>query len=599
VGSWADSIRRQWQNDPRQFLIRTGIGLIALAVLVFLWQAVTAARALNEAKGVATSLTRAIAHGDVPRARTLLVEFDDATTRAHHRTDGPLWSLGAHVPFVGRNLAAVSTVSAQADAIADDALPKVVNVADKVRLDTFRPRNGRVDMAAVARTVTILEATNQVVTHADREIGAIQVDRLFAPLVGPFTELQEQTHQTSVAISTAYEAGKLLPTMLASDGKTRHYLLMVLNNAEVRSLVGMPGSYSELEAKNGKVSMARQSTPEEMSQLDDTAASDAKVAAEVDGGFNSRVGIDIRDTMIVPDFPRAAQLASDIAEERWDTKLDGVIAVDPVALGYVLRATGQISIGGGLSINQFNTASTLLNGIYLRYPNDNNAQNNAFKVAARKSFNALVSGRGNSVLAVQGLVRGVQERRIMLWSKHPSEERRISSGGLANVLTDAKQLNRPQLGVFMTDIGSAKMSYYLRMGTRVDATACYLGGVQDITMTTTVSSEAPQSGRSLPISIVGPGTWVKPGGMRFVTRLVAPPKAQIISVTVDGRRAPVESFVYKGRPITSVERVLFPAESSVIITKIRTGKHTAGAPLLHTTPGVVQNDDDPGVSACD
>jgi hypothetical protein len=595
VGSWADSIRRSWRSDPRRFVLRTGAGLIVVLLIVFGWQAVTAVRALSDAKGLASGLSRAIANGDVANAKALLVEFDDATTRAHHRTDGAVWKLGAYVPWVGRNLDAVSTVSAEADAIADDALPKVVRVADLVRLDTFRPKNGRVNMTAVNKTVPVLGATNRVMAHADREIGAIQADRLFGPLRTPFTALQTQTHRTAVAISTAYEAGTLLPTMLASDGKTRHYLLLILNNSEIRSLVGMPGSFADLEAKNGKVSMARQGGTTELLPLDEPISN---VTAEVDAGFNSRVGTDIRDTMIVPDYPRAAKLASVIAQERWDVDFDGVVAVDPVALGYVLAAVGSIDIGDGMTINRYNAASTLLNGIYLKYPGNNVAQDNAFKAAARKTFNALVGGRGNSVLAVQALVRGVQERRIMLWSKHPAEQERIRSGGIAGLFSDQTKRTRPQLGVFLTDIGSAKMSYYLRMGTRVQAVGCYLGGIQDLTMTTTLSSEAPQTTRRLPRSIAGPGIWVRPGGIRFMTRIVAPSGGQIVSVTVDGRRAPIKGFTYRGRQITEVERVLFPSESSVIVTKVRTGKNSTGDPLLHTTPGVLENEDNAGVSAC-
>lgn len=595
MGSWADSIRRSWRKDPRRFLIRAGAGLFVLLVGVFSWQAATAVTALSEAKGLASGLSRAIANGDVPNAKTLLAEFDDATTRAHHRTDGPVWKLGAHIPWAGRNLAAVSTVSAEADAIADDALPKVVGVANLVRLDTFRPKNGRVNMAAVNKTVPVLGATDRVMAHADREIGAIETDRLFGPLQAPFAELQTQTRRTAVAISTAYDAGRLLPTMLASDGKTRHYLLLILNNSEIRSLVGMPGSFGDLVAKNGKISMGRQGGTTELLPLEEAITN---VTPEVDAGFNSRVGTDIRDTMIVPDFPRAAQMAAVIGSNRWETDFDGVVAVDPVALSYVLAAVGSINIGDGMTINRYNAASTLLNGIYLKYPGNNKAQDNAFKLAARKTFTALISGRGNSVLAVQALVRGVQERRIMLWSKHPAEQKRIKSGGIAGLFTDPNKRTRPQLGVYLTDIGSAKMSYYLRMGTRVQANACYLGGVQDLTMTTTLSSEAPQTTRRLPRSIAGPGIWVRPGGIRFLTRLVAPPGGQIVSVTVDGRRAPINGFTYKGRQITEVERVLFPSESSVIVTKVRTGKNSTGDPLLLTTPGVLQNDDNAGASAC-
>jgi hypothetical protein len=596
VTSWADRIRRSWNDDPRQFSIRTGCGVVVLLILVFVWQAITAARALTEAQDTAESLTRAIARGDVPRARALATRFDDETTRAHHRTDGPMWKLGGLLPIVGTNFEAVSTVSAEADAISDDALPKIVGIADQVRLEAFRPKNGRVNLAAVARTMPVLAATDRVLRHADQRVGAIRADKLIGPMRAPFTALQLRTHRTAVAISTAHEAGTLLPTMLGGDGRTRHYLLMVLNNAEIRSLVGMPGSFAVLNAKNGKLSMGKQGSIQDILPLDDVVSN---VQPEVDGGFNPRVGIDIRDTTIVPDFPRAAQLAAVIGKERWDERFDGVAAVDPVALGYVLGAVGTVNIGGGLTINQTNAAATLLNGIYIKYAGNNDAQDAAFENAARRTFNALTSGRGNSVLAIQALVRGVQERRIMLWSKHPAEQKRIRSGGIAGSFTDENQLNRPQIGVFMTDSGAAKMSYYLRMGTRVETTGCYRGGIQDLTVTTTLRSEAPQVGRKLPRSIAGPGILVRPGGIRFNTRIVGPPDGKIISMVVDGKRAPVGGTRYRSRPMAAIERILFPAESSVIVTKIRTAANTTGDPLLRTTPGVLPNEDDPGTSACD
>lgn len=569
--------------------------MFVVVVVIFLWQALTAAMALNEAKGISDSLEHAIAEGDVQSARALLVEFDDATSRAHGRTDGPVWWIGAKVPILGRNIHALSTVAAEADAIADEALPKIVAVADQVRLETFRPKNGRVNLRAVARTMPALAATDRVMAHADREIGAIRADGLVGLLQAPFAALQDQTHQAAVAVSTAYQAGRLLPTMLGAGGKDRKYLLMILNNAEIRSLVGMPGSFAVLEAKNGKISMGRQGGAEDVGGPDSPILN---VSAEVAGGFNSRVGADIRDTTIVPDFPRAAALAASLGDKQWDEHFDGVVVVDPVALSYVLSAVGAIDIGNGLSINAYNAAATLLNGIYLRYPDDSSAQNDAFEAAARRTFVALTSGRGNSVLAIQSLVRGVQERRIMLWSRHPAEQKRIDSGGIAGKMTDERQLRRPQIGVYMTDAGAAKMSYYLRMGTRVRANACYLGGIQDLTVTTTVRSDAPQTGRTLPVSITGPGWLVRRGGMRFNVRIVAPPGARIYSIAVDGRAVTPVAPKYHGRPIASVTRLLFPAESSVIVTKIRTGENTTGDPLLRTTPGVLANDDAAGSSAC-
>jgi hypothetical protein len=570
--------------------------LAVLALLVFGWQALTSVRALNAARTSADSLADAIASGNVQLAKAELQDFDDATTRAHHRTDGPLWWLGARVPIVGRNLDAVSTIAEQADAIADEALPGIVGVADQVEADTFRPKGGRVDLDAVAKVLPVLNTTDRVMAKADREVSQIRVDRLLAPLQVPAGEFAKQTREAATAAAAAADAGQLLPTMLSRTGPTRRYLLMVMNNAEVRSLGGMPGSFAAVEARRGKVQMREQA-----SNADFERGARVGVKPEIRAGFTPNVGFDLRDVAIIPDFPRAASISSRLASSYWDTKFDGVVAIDPVALGYVLGAVGQLDIGDGLVINQTNAAQTLLNGIYLKYPNlpaQAEAQDDAFERAARRSFDALTGGRGNSVQALRALVRGVQERRIMLWSAHTSEQARIESTGISGSMTDARQPHRPQVGMYLTDTSQAKLDYYLHSVTRVEATKCYAEGVQDLVMTTTLSSDVVQS-TPLPVSIVGAGKRVPIGNIGLSIRIMAPPKGTIRSVQIDGKPAAVGRNAYQRRHMSRFTRILAPGQSTVIVSKFRSGRSMAGDPLLRATPSVHTDDANTvGPSAC-
>ena len=310
---------------------------------------------------------------------------------------------------------------------------------------------------------------------------------------------------------------------------------------------------------------------------------------------------DLRDVAIIPDFPRVAALASKLAEPTWDTKFDGVVAIDPVALGYVLGAVGEVDIGDGMSINQGTAAQTLLNGIYLRYPRypeQNAAQDEAFERAARRTFDALTQGRGNSVRAVRALVRGGQEHRIMVWSKHASEQARIQSTGISGSMTDRRQPRRPQVGFYLTDTSQTKLNYYLHSESRIEATKCYAHGVQDLTMTTTLTSDVPQ-GAALPVSIVGLGTRVPLATMGLSVRVIAPPGGSIRSIAVDGKRAPVGSNFYRGRQLTRFTRHLEPGASTVILTKFRSGRSMPGDPLFKATPSAHSEDQNfVGPSAC-
>jgi hypothetical protein len=584
---------RKQLSDPRRFAVRVSLAVVVLALLLFAWQSWRVASGLSEARDRVEPLQDAIVKGDVKSARQRLARLDEATTRAHHASDGPLWWLGSKIPLVGRNVGAVRTISRELDAITDDALPAIVDVADQVRLETFRPRHGRVNLTAVAKALPVLKKTDRVLAHADAEVGAIQANRLVGPLQAPIRDLQERTHSAAVGASSAADVSSLMPGMLGADGSTRRYLMLVLNNAETRSLSGMPGSVAVITAKDGKLKMGRQGGFLDVGVLGKPARS---IKPELRAGFLSDVGADVRDTTMLPEFPRAAELAASIVGEKWDEKFDGVVAVDPVALGYALGGLGPVSIGGGLTINQYNAASTLLHQIYVKYPNEGKKQDDAFEFAARRSFDSLMSGRGNSVATIRGLVRGVRERRVLLWSRDASEQRRILTGGIAGALSMDRAT--PEVGSFVNDAGSWKMTYYLHTSAKLEARKCLDGNAQQLRLTTTLQSNGPQSVRRMSPSVVGHGEFVRPGDMRLHPLIVGPLGGQITALRVDGQRAPVGGNTYHGRPLTRVARVLPPGETTVIVVDMVTPRGSTGQPILRLTPAATPNEISVSPGAC-
>ncbi len=573
--------------------MQVAAALVALSAVVFTVQAWRAVQALGEAESVSQSLADRIVNGDVAGARAQLDAFDRATSIARESTDGPIWWLGSKVPYVGRNIAALRTIAESGDAIADEVLPGVVNVADQVRLETFRPRNNRVNLAAVDRALPVLAKADKTLTQADARVGAIDVDAL-APLIQTrVSDVQAKVRQTAAAVGAAHDAARLMPTMLAKSGPTRRYLLLIMNNAEVRSLGGMPGSVAVVMARRGKVEMGEQGGIQEVPPLEEPLLS---VKKELAAGFQSSVGTDIRDVATIPDFPRVAQIAASIVGEEWDVKFDGVIAVDPVVMSYVLGGVGGVDVGDRLTINRQNAVGTLLNGVYVKYPTDAERQDEVFELAARRIFNALAGGRGNSVRTIRGLVQGAQERRLFLWSRDAAEQRRIARTGIAGAMT--RDRKAPEVGFFVNDGGSAKMEYYLRMGSRLETRRCYAHGVQALRLTSTLQSDAPQGGASLPISVTGRATYLNPGDMFLHGVVLAPPGGRIMGMWVDGKRAPVSPVTYGGRQMARFPRILPPGATSVVTVDLQTARGSAKAATLRTTPGVQANDDSVQTRAC-
>jgi len=399
----------------------------------------------------------------------------------------------------------------------------------------------------------------------------------------------------AIGVSSASDVGSLMPGMLGDDGTTRRYLLIVLNNAEARSISGIPGSVAVITAKNGKLKMGQQGSNSDIGGFLDTKPV-IPIKPELRAGFLSDVGNDLRDSVSIPNYPRAAELVAAIVGKAWKEKYDGVVAVDPVALGYALGGLGPVDIGDGIRINAGNAASILMHQIYLRYPNSNKRQDDAFKLAARRSFNALTSGRGNSVATIRGLVHGVRERRVLLWSRRPSEERRISTGGISGALSTER--SKPEVGVFVNDAGSWKMTYYLHLSTRLDHQRCFSDGSQSFRVTAELRSDAPQDARRLPIVVAGNGVYVRPGEMRLHPLIVGPLGGRIDTMQVDGKPAPIGADVYDRRPIARVDRVIAPGETSIIVANIVTGPKSAGQPSLRATPGAGPIDMTVDADAC-
>lgn len=579
-------------DDRRRLLRQLALAIVALSLLVFVVQAWRAVSALRAAEEVTSSLADRIVIGDVPGARAYLKRFDEETTTAHRATNGPIWWLGAKIPYVGRNIDALRIVAAETDAVADQALPKVVDLADRVQLETFRPKNGRVDLVAVSRALPVLQVADRVMARADARIGGIDVDRLFWLIRPSVADVQKKTHDAAAATGAARAAGELMPTMLGAHGKTRRYLMLMLNNAEVRSLGGMPGSVAVVRARRGKVDMGQQGGIHDLRPLEKPAL---PIKPERAGGFSTTVGTDMRDTTSVPNFPRAADLAAAVVGEHWDEKYDGVVAIDPVALGYVLGGLGPVNVGEGITLTETNAVSVLLNGVYVRYPTDADRQDDVFELAARRSFDALTDGTGNSVRTIRALVRGVQERRVMLWSRDADEQRRIRQTGIAGEWSPDRR--KPEVGFFVNDSGSTKMEYYLRMESRLQSVRCDADGTETLKLTSTLRSEVPVGG-ALPASVTGPGVFVTRGDTRLNPLILAPPGGRVVSLSVDGIRAPVGATKYRGRHVVRVSRVIPPGESSVLTVTLQTAPGAHGPAVLRTTPGVVANDDTTETRAC-
>ncbi|RZI91809.1 MAG: DUF4012 domain-containing protein, partial [Microbacterium sp.] len=266
-----------------------------------------------------------------------------------------------------------------------------------------------------------------------------------------------------------------------------------------------------------------------------------------------------------------------------------VLSIDPVALSYALDGTGAIEVADGTTLTSANAVDILLNTVYARYE-DPLVQDAFFADAAEKIFKAALSGRGDSRKTLEGLAKGVDERRIMLWSAQEDEEAELADtrlGGSLPAITST-----PNVGVYLDDATQAKMQYYLTWKTTVEAERCTDAGAQTLVATTTLTSTAPADADQLPDYITGNGRRAESGDQQIGVNVYAPAGGKVQRLDVDGERKAYGRAQLGDRPVASTPVFLEPGQTVEVKVTMTTGDDQRRGPVVTTTPGVSSFDQD-------
>ncbi|KAA1395185.1 DUF4012 domain-containing protein [Aeromicrobium ginsengisoli] len=578
-------------------ITRGHVGLAAVVVLLFLLlffviQASRANSSLRLAANQAEVLQSQIVAGDDASARITLRQLQQSTARAADTTDGPMWKVGSKLPFIGKNIDAVQTVSQVTHDIATDALPPVVALSNQINLNTFSPKNGKINIAEIRKIAPSVKTATAALTAAQKDLSGIDATSLLAPLRGPVETIQDKVDNAQSAAKSSNLAAELLPTMLGGKG-TRRYMLLIQNNAEIRSTGGIPGSFAILKAKNGKLSMGEQGALKDLPPFDEPVLKMTKNESTV---FTPTLVTNLLDTTVTPDFPRTGEIVRAMVEKGLDLNVDGVISVDPVALSYVLAGTGPVPVANG-TLNQYNAVPLLLNQTYALQP-DRDKQDDIFKVSARAIFDVMKSGRGEPRLVIDGLVQAASENRLMVWSSHKDEQRRLLDSPLSGELS-GNGGKTPHVGMYIGDAASTKMEYYLEYSTTLRSDRCLQGGVQQLSTSTELTSTAPLKAASLPVAVTGDGAYTPRGTMRLIIRFYSPYAGGFTDVRLDGKPQTVYADSHRGRNVTKVLLTLKPGRTYTITTSMISGRNEPNDPVFSTTPGVQRTPNDVVVkSAC-
>ncbi|MGZ0711734.1 DUF4012 domain-containing protein (plasmid) [Coraliomargarita sp. W4R53] len=533
----------------------------------------------NSAGSIASDLT------DPAQASATIDAISVDTQAAHDLTSDPIWQFAETLPWIGPQLEAVSTVAAATNQVVSTSLTPLAEVASSFKLDGLRAENGQIDL-------TLFEELQQPATLSAAGIAAASasIDNIdSAPLLAPVDDAVETVSsvltEATDAISALARTTVLLPSMLGADDP-RNYLVLFQNNAEWRSLGGIPGAMALIHTDDGKLSLAAQESSSDYPKYD---ASVLPLGDEITAIYGERPGKWIQNVTQVPDFTVAAELAREMwALEHDGDQVDGVISLDPVALSYLLKATGPIELPTGDVLTSDNAVQLLLNDVYLRYPVPSD-QDDFFALAAASVFAALSSGDTDPVKLVAALAEAGSENRLLLWSGIQSEQALIDETTLAGVLPITDEAST-RFGAYVNDGTGSKMDYYLDTDLDVAWDSCTLDpsgtAAGTATLTLTVTNNAPADAASLPPYITGGGNFgVEAGIARTVGYIYLPEHFELMDAAMSDDSG-FGGAHHDGRRVLSFASDLASGESVTASVTARSTVPTGPELLVQQTPTI-------------
>jgi nitrate reductase NapE component len=569
------------------------LALVLLLIFAVAWvgaRGLLAKRHLEQSVALVSTLRSEITDGDTSAAQKTAKQLDDHASSARSLTGDPIWGAAQYTPFFGTNLRAVREVAVVVDDVATGSVRPVARVIGNLNQEAFTPKNGRIDLQplvdaqpAVARaTKTLANAT----TAADR----IDTGATLSPVTSAVDQLRNALGTVSQQAITANKIVQLAPTMLGHDGD-RDYVLLFQNNAELRAGGGIPGAVALLQVRDGAISLGNQASGASFGPYDKPVLALSPETTSLYGDITGRY---MQDVNLTPRFNVTGALAREMWKQKFGQQVDGVLAIDPVTLGYILRATGPVQLPSGDTLTSGNAAKLLLSDVYAKYP-DPKVQDAFFASAASAVFEKVSSGGFDTKKFIAALTDGTKDGRLRLWSADKAEQKQITGTALAGDLPTASAQTR-EFGVYLNDGTGSKMDYYLDKKVAVGSSVCRKDGRPTSVVEVTLKNTAPaDAATSLPEYVTGGGAFgTEPGKIKTLVAVYAPAGAIYLGATQDGKGAGLQTVMDGDHPVAQLRTLLAPGESTTFrVAFLGDAKFAKAGVQAESTPGVRQSEAEP------
>ncbi|MFI8633402.1 DUF4012 domain-containing protein [Microbacterium sp. NPDC077663] len=530
-------------------------------------------QALESATADAARATKAVGAGDVDGAER--AASDLVAEIAPAIPDDPVWHVAEAIPGLGPNLSAARRAATAIVRVGDDVAPTM--------FDTMRELSDADAATAVRQLREKAPALRRAAATQDdiaRDLVDIDRSALIPRLADGIERVTDAVDDVRVVTDGAAQAAELVPAMLGVDGD-RRILVALQNTAELRTGGGITGTFLELRAHDGALSLEAQRDSSHFAPSTEplTAVPAAEVRALGDG-----IGRYVQNTSMTADFGVTAQLASAWWQRSGGSAPDVVLSMDPVVLQALLGAVGPVDTPSG-ELDQSNAIHRLLVEPYRTL--DQDAQGRYFADAAAAVFTA-VTERARPIALVTALAGVVDEGRVSIWSRDPGQQNILAGTVFAGPLARQEAAGPDAFAVYFNDATGGKVTPYLTVGLASRSGVCRADGLREVEVEVDLGNTLTEKdGDSLPLSVTGGGYYgVKAGDIAPTVTVVTPPGWYAGGVSLDGSAVASVDAEDAGRLSVTRRIDLAPGTSQVLTFRFVAGPtvsaDAATPQLLHT-----------------
>ncbi len=512
-------------------LFATAGVIIAAWLALFAYVSVAAGRQLLDARATLSQPPQDLDANAIGSAQRHL-------QRAEATLDSWLGRVARLIPVLGSNLDALDAV-ASASLPVLDAASALEAAARSLETDGIL-EDGQIRLDLIHSMIPALQRQIAAVEDLEQELKDRRKGGLLPPIWDGLDSLLDRARYLHHTAGDLTRLLQLSDGMLGGDGK-RTYLVLLLNNAELRGAGGLLSGVGTLNVDEGRVTLGRLYTAEQL-----LTHPLRRVKAPAD--FERRYALYKANTTLwknatySSDFPEVAVVAARLFETVKGVETDGVLQLDPRALSSLMPVGSEIDIPvSGDVVSSEELPEYVYSTAYERF-SDPRERRAAILQAGGGAFEMILSEGLRDQEALSRAGSAIAGGHLAFVSFDPDEASALDavgvSGNLSVVPSDSLLVASQNFGGGRG--AGSKLDYWTERRIRHACSIEADGGSATCATEVTLRNEVPDG---LSRYVAG----YPYGLLRSFVEIYVPENAEVPSVSQDGRAVQVRPGIEDGR----------------------------------------------------